>query len=275
MAVEPHSIDPQEQRAIIGLCVLAAFADGTQGEDERARIQQIAHNFSGPGLDVASVYQDVLGGKFTLATAAGQLQTPSARLLAYEMAVCVCNADGVVNDSEKKFLSDLHQALQLETSATDNHQQTAQALAAQPPAMRRARRLLDANREAELDRLILNAAILNGALEIMPHTLATLAIVPLQMRHGLPHRPGLRIRTGARAHQGLSRHRGHWPDLAGFRGIHAASRSAVSRAGWPADCWAGWWGRSPARLSHSPPLTPLDEWPEDITPAGEASARRS
>src|SRR5205807_8342467 len=37
-------------------------------------------------------------------------------------------------------------------------------------------------READLDHLILNAAILNGALEIMPHTLATMAIVPLQMR---------------------------------------------------------------------------------------------
>jgi uncharacterized protein (DUF697 family) len=30
--------------------------------------------------------------------------------------------------------------------------------------------------------MILNSAILNGALEIMPHTLATMAIVPLQMR---------------------------------------------------------------------------------------------
>jgi uncharacterized protein (DUF697 family) len=40
----------------------------------------------------------------------------------------------------------------------------------------------DAGLEAELDHQILNAAILNGALEIMPHTLATMAIVPLQMR---------------------------------------------------------------------------------------------
>jgi len=174
-------MDHREHRAIIGLCALAAFADGTQSEDERARIQQIANNFSGEGLDVASVYQDVLGGKFTLATAAGQLQTPSARLLGYEMAVCVCNADGVMNESEKKFLSDLHQALQLESSTTDNHQQTAQALAAQPPPMA-GPPLPDANREAELDRMILNAAILNGALEIMPHTLATMAIVPLQIR---------------------------------------------------------------------------------------------
>ncbi len=97
------------------------------------------------------------------------------------MAVCVCNADGVVNDAEKKFLADLHQALQLDASATDQHQQTAQALAAQPPVIA-APPIPDANRDAELDKMILNAAILNGALEIMPHTLATMAIVPLQMR---------------------------------------------------------------------------------------------
>ncbi len=181
MAIEPFPIDQQEHRAIIGICVLAAFADGAQSEDERARIQQIANGFSAEGLDAASVYQDVLGGKFSLATAASQLHSPAARALGYEMAVCVCNADGPANDSEKKFLSDLHQALQLDSSTTASHQQSAQALAAQPPVMA-APPMLDTNREAELDRMILNAAIMNGALEIMPHTLATMAIVPLQMR---------------------------------------------------------------------------------------------
>jgi uncharacterized protein (DUF697 family)/tellurite resistance protein len=213
MTVEPLPIDQREHRAVIGICVLAAFADGTQSEDERAQIQQIANNFSGESLDVTSVYQDVLGGKFSLATAANQLQTPSARVLGYEMAVCVCHADGVVTDSEKKFLSDLHQALQLETSATDQHQQTAQALAAQPPTTA-VPPLLDANREAELDRLILNAAILNGALEIMPHTLATMAIVPLQIR--LVYRIGHAY--------GYELDRGHIKDLLATVGIGLTSQ---------------------------------------------------
>ena len=181
MTEATRPVDQPENRAIVGICILAAFADGAQGEDERARIQQIVNGFSGECPDVATVYQDVLGGKFPLAAAAGRLQTPSARALAYEMAVCVCNADGVVNDAEKKFLADLHQALQLDAAATDEHQQTAQALAAQPPAIA-APQVSDANRDAELDKMILNAAILNGALEIMPQTLATMAIVPLQMR---------------------------------------------------------------------------------------------
>ena len=66
---------------------------------------------------------------------------------------------------------------------TDNHQQTAQALAAQPAGLGVPPLLnQNQNRDAEVDQMILNAAILNGALEIMPHTLATMAIVPLQMR---------------------------------------------------------------------------------------------
>jgi uncharacterized protein (DUF697 family) len=36
--------------------------------------------------------------------------------------------------------------------------------------------------EAEMDRAILNAAILNGALELLPDSLATMAIIPLQMK---------------------------------------------------------------------------------------------
>jgi uncharacterized protein (DUF697 family)/tellurite resistance protein len=181
MIEPPPPVDQPEQQAIVGICVLAAFADGMQDEGERARIQKIVNGFSSASLDVANVYQDVLGGKFTLSTAAGRLRTPAARALAYEMAVCVCNADGLVNETERKFLADLHQSLGLDASATDDHRRTAEALAASPPPVA-VPPVTDANRDAELDKIILNAAILNGALEIMPHTLATMAIVPLQVR---------------------------------------------------------------------------------------------
>lgn len=180
MITDARPLDRQEHQAVAGVCVLAAFVDGAQSDNERARIQQIVSGFSDDALDVAGVYQDVLGGKFTLTTAGIQLQTPQARALAYEMAVCVCNADGPVNDSEKKFLADLKQALGLQSPETDAHQQAAQALTA-PPIIG-ASLPPNADREKELDGIILNAAILNGALEMMPHTLATMAIVPLQMR---------------------------------------------------------------------------------------------
>lgn len=171
----------QEHRAIVSVCILAAFADGAQDETERARIEKIVNGFSEEHLDVAAAYQDVLGGKVSLAEAAAQLQSPAARALAYEMAVCVCHADGVSNDAETRFLTELRQALKLEAAPADAHQRTAQALAVEPLAAAPPP-VIDANRDAELDRMILNASILNGALEIMPHSLATMAIVPLQMR---------------------------------------------------------------------------------------------
>ena len=181
MSAETLPPSPQEKRAILCLCILAAFADGAQNEEERARILAILTGFAESQTDLTAAYQDALSGRLSLAGAAEQLQTTSAKALGYEMAVCVCNADGALNEAEQKFLTDLRGVLRLDTQASNVHQQTAQSIAVQPfnqplpPVM-------DTNREADLDRLILNAAILNGALELMPHTLATMAIVPLQMR---------------------------------------------------------------------------------------------
>ena len=181
MSIQAQPLDEQEHKAIICVCVLAAFADGAQDELERAQIERIVNGFSEDRLDLTSAYQDVLSGKLSTPEVAVQLQTPSAKTLAYEMAVCVCHADGALKDRERQFLADLRRALQLDSASADIHEQTAQALTEAPsgglpPA------IIDAGREGEVDHLILNAAILNGALEIMPHTLATMAIVPVQMR---------------------------------------------------------------------------------------------
>jgi uncharacterized protein (DUF697 family)/tellurite resistance protein len=182
MAIQSQPISEQEHRAIICICILAAFADGAQDEVERAQIERIMNGFSEEHLDLASAYQDVLGGKLSLAQVSAQLQSPSAKALAYEMAVCVCNADGSLKDPERQFLASLRQALQLDSPQVDSHQATAQAIVEQPLASVVPPPVIDTGRETDLDRLVLNAAILNGALEIMPHTLATMAIIPLQMR---------------------------------------------------------------------------------------------
>jgi uncharacterized protein (DUF697 family) len=74
--------------------------------------------------------------------------------------------------------------------------------------------VLDAPREAEVDRMILSAAILNGALEIMPQRLATLAIVPLQIR--LVYRIGRRY--------GYELDRGHIRDFLATMGVGLTSQ---------------------------------------------------
>lgn len=213
MSNEPQPLTEQEHKAILSMCILAAFADGAQDEVERAQIDRILKGFSDEHLELATAYQDVLGGKVSLSEVAGQLQTPSSRALAYEMAVCVCHADGILNDAEKRFLSDLRQGLQLDTQTTEPHEQVARAMNEQPLTTP-VPPFIDSNREAELDRLILNAAILNGGLEIMPHSLATMAIIPLQMR--MVYQIGKRY--------GYELDRGHVRDFLGTVGIGLTSQ---------------------------------------------------
>src|SRR4051812_40940147 len=108
----------QEKQAILRVCVLAAFADGDQAEIERAQVQRIVEGFPDTLPDSPSAYQDVLSGKSSLGQVAEQLQRAPAKALAYEMAVCVCQADSVLKESEKQFLADLSKTLQLSQTAT-------------------------------------------------------------------------------------------------------------------------------------------------------------
>jgi len=214
MSIQPQSLNEQEHRAVICVCILAAFADGAQDEVERAQIERILNGFSEERLDLTSAYQDVLEGKLSLTQVATQLQAPSAKALAYEMAVCVCHADGVLNDPEKQFLADLRQELKLDGTVAALHQQTAQALVEQPLTSLAPPAVTDLGREVELDRMILNTAILNGALEIMPHTLATMAILSVQMR--------MVYQIGKR--QGYELDRGHIKDFLATMGVGLTSQ---------------------------------------------------
>ncbi|HLH55903.1 MAG TPA: DUF533 domain-containing protein [Verrucomicrobiae bacterium] len=178
--MQSQPLTEQETHAIVCVCILAAFADGDQAEAERSQIERIVSGFPGGSPGLASAYQDVLTGKITLPQVAAELHSPASKTLAYEMAVCVCNADGVLKDPEKQFLSELRGALGLALESVETHSQTAQNLAAPPLIDPHSSN--DSARDADVDRLILNTSVLAGALEIMPHTLATMAIVPVQVR---------------------------------------------------------------------------------------------
>lgn len=180
---------PEEEAAILALCLMAAFADGAKDDRERAQLKSIADSLANATtVNLAALYQDVLLKRRTLAQTASQLTTPEARQLAYEMAVCVCDADDVRNDAERSFLEELRQALGMEASAARAYAQAADEIAAVPVAATSstategpviAAQPVDA---AALDKTILNYSILNGALELLPQSLATMAIIPLQMK---------------------------------------------------------------------------------------------
>ncbi|QNK70340.1 YcjF family protein [Variovorax sp. PAMC26660] len=181
---------PSETTAIVTLSLLAAFVDGEKHERERAEIKRIAEGLSqADGLNLPTLYQDVLMKRVSLASVAGALKSTESRQLAYEMAVCVCDADGTQSEAERMFLMDVRTSLGLDASA-GGFSQRAEEIAAVPvgaavgagAATAAVAVAANAPDSAELDKSILNAAILNGALELLPETLSTMAIIPLQMK---------------------------------------------------------------------------------------------
>lgn len=188
---------------ILRISVLASFADGAKHEREREAIKNIADGLGqAEGVSLPSLYQDALLKRVTLEQAAAALGSDEARHLAYEMAVCVCDADGSSSEAERRFLASLQQALALPASETQAFDQQAAELvrldgisvlppaapvAAPASAPAAASAATPAARGPQVDRVALesriqSAAITNGALELLPETLSTMAIIPLQMR---------------------------------------------------------------------------------------------
>jgi uncharacterized protein (DUF697 family)/tellurite resistance protein len=188
---------PDETRSILSIALLAAFADGDKHAREREEVRRIADGLAqDPSVHLPTLVQDVLMGRVTVAGAAAALPPGPPRQLAYEMAVCVCDADGVQTQAEQQFLGGLREALGLDAGRARQLAQDAEALAAAPlagpgpleavppvatTAAAGAARAASVS-EAALDDAILKAAITNGALELLPESLSTLAIIPLQMR---------------------------------------------------------------------------------------------
>jgi uncharacterized protein (DUF697 family)/tellurite resistance protein len=217
-------MNAQETRSVLTIALMAAFADGLKDDRERSAVKRVADAL-GPeaGFDLPALYRDVLLAKPDLAQVAAGLQSDEARQLAYEMAVGVCDADGVQGPAEREFLQQLAAALGLDrakaAAASDAAEEVAGAAfgsgpdsgaditptgaAAAGPAAAvgtpagvatgtlTGRASLP---DAEMDKMILNASITNAALELLPESIASMAIIPLQVRlvyrigksHGYP-----------------------------------------------------------------------------------------
>ncbi len=204
---------PQEQTALLSLLVLAALSDGQKADAERRFISDLARQLDteAGAAHLAQAVQQALLKKTSVAQAAQGLREPAHRQLAYEWAVAVCDADGLTTTTEKAFLSELRQALglgrdvALEQAEAQTHAVAAAAYGAvqdaadrsptvsgapgkpvttekstdMPAAMPAGGAPVDA---AALDKSILNYAILNGALELLPQSWASVAIIPLQIK---------------------------------------------------------------------------------------------
>jgi uncharacterized protein (DUF697 family)/tellurite resistance protein len=199
-------MDLQNQRALLTISLLAAHADGTRDDHERAALEASVRRIRAEGVDAESLWSAVERGERPLATAARELTTPETRELAYELAVCVCDADGATNEKERAFLGELARELGLSRTFTDRFRREADALADTA--------LASGASPGELEALILKRATLCGGLELLPQRLATLAILPLQMQ--------LVYSIGKR--HGFELDRGHVKDFLGVVGIGMASQ---------------------------------------------------
>ena len=205
----------QEQKAVLTACLMAAFADGSKHERERTEIKNIAEALAGEAsINLSALVQDVLLKRASLPALAAALTTPQSRQLAYEMAVCVCDSDGAQSPAEREFLTALRAALGADVGAAETFAAEAEKMAEVPVAPMTPVAAASTMSREEMDKTILDAAILNGAIELLPESLATMAIIPLQMK--LVYRIG-------KSH-GYELDRGHIKDFIATAGVGLTSQ---------------------------------------------------
>lgn len=180
--------------ALLTIALFAAFADGVKDDREREHVRRFAESLGTQAPDLPRLYQDVLLKRVTLRDATSALGDLGQRQFAYEMALCICDADGRQCDTERAFLADLKRQLCLDgdaqvadaeskADALANLDEYAPATVVAPAAVTASVAAAQpAPSDAELDKTILNYAILNGALELLPQTWASVAIIPLQIK---------------------------------------------------------------------------------------------
>lgn len=185
----------QDREPVVTICLLAAMADGGRSPEEQALFGSIAARLGEPTMERLLSAAEHDGG--ALARAAERLSSPGSRRFAYEMAVSVVFADGEANDQELRFLRDLRAALAqggedlgaVEKEAAGLAVAPLNGLPPGPSADIGAARSVFVSQgipttspEVALDNLIRKQALLTGALELLPQNIASLAIIPLQMR---------------------------------------------------------------------------------------------
>lgn len=228
-------INAPTQQALLAIMVHAAMADGEKSQAERDFVRDLSLQLDeqGGAKQLAQAVQAALLGRLSAQQAAAQLQDPMHRQLAYEWATAVCHADGLCSPAESAFLQQLKTHLQLggaEPEATAHTQALAQAAYAEeaaaplhaPTAVAAMAALPSAPAAAPapavdnvaIDRSILNYAILNGALELLPQSWASMAIIPLQIK--MVYRVG-------QAH-GVSLDQGHIKEFIAAAGVGLTSQ---------------------------------------------------
>ncbi len=197
----------EEIETIIAFATLAAMCDGLKDDAEQAQVAEAARTL---GLrDPEAIIAQAMSGALTIAGLADRLHSDEAKRLAHDTATAVCHANGWISPSEGKFLHDLADTLQLDTSPTDDVIAVINRAVSDHPARpitpapgvpvvtERAADPAAAIGHSPIDDHILDQSMLTAALELLPDRLANLGILPLQLRlvHHIGQQHGHRLDT--------------------------------------------------------------------------------
>src|SRR5574337_566225 len=97
----------EEQRALLAVALLAAFADGDKSEPEREEIKRIAASLGSQaaGLNIPALMQDVLLRRLGLPQAVAAVNRDLHSYLARRSADLASFADGDKSEPERQFLA--------------------------------------------------------------------------------------------------------------------------------------------------------------------------
>ena len=183
-------LTPAHAEALTSIALFAAFADDGQSDVERTKVREIMNSL---GTSAASdALRRVVFKETSLANEATKLESPELRSLAWETAIGVCEADGVTSAAERAFLDELANALGRPRDAARADVAQADALRRDPtnlaaPFAAAAASTPSTTADSTVQADIQKYAILTAAIELLPQGMATMAIIPLQIKmvHGI------------------------------------------------------------------------------------------
>jgi uncharacterized protein (DUF697 family)/tellurite resistance protein len=211
-----------EREAVAAICLLAALADGVQTEDERLRLTKVLEQLG----DVnPQVFQQAMLGRTSVEEQAARINDPATKQLAYELAVGLCNVDAKASPQEQDFLARLARALNIAPQQAQHAAaQAAEVVDLNPaslekegPAFASAAAGAAAAGVAsgvgstaiattpkvddigkQVDDSILTYSAINAGLELLPQSIATVAVVPLQtkMVYSIGSKYGYKLDSG-------------------------------------------------------------------------------
>lgn len=205
-----HDMNAQDRETIALIGLTAACVDGHLGPEERERTGHLLEEL---GYGDRELFREAMERAVDPESLGARLSDREAARAGYQMALVVCMADGALNEVEADFVQRLRVATGLSDAAAKGLRVEAEQYVdpGLPPAETGP---APGRGKEEIDQAILRYAMLAGAAELLPQALASVVVLPLQLK--------MVYETGQR--HGVSLDRQQVTELAGTFGIGVTSQ---------------------------------------------------